>query len=195
MSTDKIVRRLLLGLLGKRRRRIPILYRWNLHSAPCKGTSLEEVVANFVYTLLYEPLTLEMTHEALYPWGHVRGGLSIPFSWLNSAELQSVREMHRDRLGLFRTEKRLPKDASQFLLSNYMHPLSLSEQHRRELVRDFVGLCWIQKDEKIRNALCYAILKALHGNLHAVSMPVDQLIVPLIRFMEGNCKFDNILAI
>lgn len=179
------------NLLGRRSRRIPILYRWNTVSQPCKGDTLESVVETLINTLLYGEICLEMTHAALYPFGMSKGhGLSIPFTWFTRQELETIKWIHCKRTELFKCERRHLNDKNNFVLTQFMGKLTLSIEHRRELVRDFTGMCLVQKSpERFHYAIMLALHKMIHGNC------VDQFIVGILRLLDGNCRFDQVLCI
>lgn len=189
------VNRFLVDLLGRRSRRIPILYRWNTSSAPCKGDTVENVVDVFINILLYSEICLEMTHLAIYPFGISNGhGLSIPFTWLTCRELETVKWIHCKRTQLFRCERRHPNKQENFVLQDVIGKLTLSIQHRRELVRDFVGMCLVQKNPEISAALHYALLLAVHKMIHS-KVQVDAFIIGILRLLNGLCTFDQVLCV
>jgi hypothetical protein len=173
------------------------LYRWNLFNTPCQGETLEQVIQTVMSTFLYDPLVFEMSHEALYPWGTKQPGLAIPFGWLSCAELETVKFIHVNRLSLFKRERRLPADPDKFHLSEYMHPLQLCIQHRRELLRDFVGLCMLphKKSPELQVALHYALLLAAQTLCQEqVRGRVDAFLMPLNRYLTGFCEFEHVLT-
>lgn len=188
--------RFLLRLLERRKRRLPILYAWNMKSAPCNGETLQEVLHAFVSTLLYAPLDWCMTHEALYPWGMHRQGMGIPYEWLDPKERRTVLAIHQNRDALFRKEEHHPIQQTRFTLRHYMHPLVLSGQHRRELLRDFIGLCSVQQNE-VAKALVYRELLAVVQNLIVAPKNgrVDPFLMPIMRHLHGWCGVQHMTVI
>lgn len=202
---DKLVNRLLVALLGKRVRRVAILYRWNMFSNPCeRATSIEDVMQVLLTTFLYEPICFELTHEALYPWGCRFPGLSIPFGWLAAPERQWIKSIHAYRRDLFMSERRLPTDNTKFHLSQCKAPAALCLQHRRELVRDFVGLCTMpvprigldaDKNCKLQASLRFALTVTIHRLIHEpVNNRVDAFLMPLVRYLSNGCAFEHMMV-
>ena len=182
------------GILGKRKRRIPILYRWNARQPPIQKKSLEEIFERFIAVIMYEPLDICMTHAALYPFGHVYSSLAIPYEWMTHYERRQMVQIYHDRASHFKKESKHGALSNQFMLSEVIgQQPTLSIEHRRELFRDFIGMCHVQKDPFKRELVRYALLAAIQQLMHT-GPPPDAFFSLVQRYLNGMCDFGSLIV-
>ena len=121
-------------------------------------------------------------------------GMAIAYEWLTPAERRTVCVIHANRDALFRKDTRTSIHDAHFVLSEYMPPLTLSAQHRRELLRDFIGLCSAQPNAVVR-AYVYRTLLGVAQHMVVSGKCVDPFLMPLIRFLYGYCEVDQMLVV
>lgn len=182
-----LVEAFLASLLGKRKRRFPILWCWHARQ-PVKGETTTDVVYRFVRLLLFSPLQVEMTRQGLTLWPG-EPNLMILYSWLTEEELLTIKWLFRNRHTVFRSIRQ--SDNGDFELSKCKLQVKLSLQHRRELVRDFLFMSQMQKPA-IAAHLRFALRQAIEQLI--LEGKVDDLFGSVMVFLNRGCGLDKVLT-
>jgi len=175
-------------LLGKRKRRFAIMYRWNFRQ-PIRGETMTDIVRTLMETLLHKPFSVSITHEGILLW-KTEPGLLIPYKWLLKEEREWVKQLFLQRKHVFQSIRK--SENGQFEMSNISLQPTLSIFARRELVRDFVLLCHIQKPARM-HALRYAILQAIQ-QLIVRGNRVDPMLASIMRLLNNQCGVDMLMT-
>lgn len=140
----KKVAHLVYILLCKRVRRGQILAHLHVKQ-PCEaphGGGFVSVAKLFINIVLYHKFALVLKHDSI---SFFNGKLPLMLSWLTPEERSIVNQMYDERVALFKNRKEFQSSLNHFEYSHfalngarYDH---FSLIHRRELVRDFLGLC------------------------------------------------------
>lgn len=182
-------------LLTRRKRRTVILYRWHSNATPpCPGNTLTDILQEFFRTILYLPISLSMTRDALYPFGLNREGLQIPYRWLLPHERKLACQIYQQKNQLFRKHRTFQQH-NGFSLSECIYPIEWKLQHRRELLRDFITICHIQRNPTTWEQLHYALLRTAYYLLHNSQHVCDPFVIPMLRVLFGLCTVEQMLVI
>jgi hypothetical protein len=182
------------GLLGKRKRRFSILYKWNVRQ-PVKGDSISNIIKHMFSTLLYQPIDFIMTHEGIKFWPN-HPDLIIPYNWMTSHERQVIKYIFSKRETVFNS-KRFSENNQFELTGCKLKPPKdgwLNSVYRRELIRDFIILCQMQKPNRLKE-LKYGIMKSIQQFIiEPVNGKVDPFLMSLNRWLNNHCGVDMILT-
>jgi len=194
MTSDAhVLKSFVIQLLGTRKRRFTFLYRWNTRQ-PFVAACLEDVIKQWFKLLLTTPIDLYMTHNEIRLWAH-EPGLSIPFAWLLQHERDILKWMFCRRHTLFKSIKR-GKHHTFVMSECKVKPTRkdpwLDVFHRRELVRDFVILCHMQKPN-VTHVLRYTLLKIIQEMMFDTKC-MDPILLSIHRVLHNHCGLDMMLV-
>lgn len=186
--TARHVSQLVFQLLGKRRRRTAIVWRWHAVQ-PVKGANMADVIHTFFKVLLYQPIVFQMSQLGIHLWPD-HHGLVIRYEWLTRGERAMAKAMFNERRALF-GHVQFAENGDFMLAKLRQGPPAvgawLSLEQRRELVRDFVYMCLMQKPrraQELRYSMYHAVQRLAVEPVHG---RVDPWLASLQRVLDHAC--------
>lgn len=163
----------LFQLLGKRKRRLHIIAKWQI-----EATDVKDLIYKFIDCILYKPIEIIMYPEyiRIFPIE----GFEIYYNWMTSKELEFIKELYKNRREYFKTCNVFMNKAFRF--SGCTGKLKI--EHRRELARDFVNIVKNYKYE-----LLYACQQLL------LNPNADRFINELHEAIQGKYEWKNLLCV
>lgn len=152
-----------------------------------KSGSLDTIY-QFFDMMLHHPLQLSMHTE----YFTIFAGISFPilYDWLLPQERKIICEMFINRDNLFKHINFSP-NTETFFFTDCKLTLNMSIQHRRELVRDFVFLCYTKKD--IADILPLIMIKISQKLM--LLKHCDVFVKRLHYAVQGHGKIEEIICI
>lgn len=190
-----LIRRFIYKLLGRRKRRFVIMYKWNIRQ-PVKGDSMLDIISRLFTIILHKPISLEMTQDGIMLWEN-EPGLLIPYQWMTQRERHDIVVLHLHRNKIFDQPDSANDQEFHFKRCKY-RPRKLGEwlslNSRKEMVRDFVNLCYMQKEGRL-SLLRHSLMKWTQNHLvNGKSSTTSLRICESLNCLTNNqCGVDLIL--
>lgn len=168
------------NLLCKRKRRLELILYWHSDSIPFEAeTNLLNIIYRFINIILYDPVQVSMHADYFY----VLRELKIPYALLTAEEREIVKNLFSNRCEYFGSCEFY---VTNYKLTRYRQRLELSMQHRREIVRDFIGLLF---KKHYQCAVLHVIQRLL------IEKSNDLFLIAVHEVLQGRTKLSELLCV
>ena len=180
------------ALFADKKRRRQIMSWWHV-SKPVNGKNIKQVFKNFIKTILYDELIIEMTPNEIKLFKN-KHSLIITYRMMTKIERDIVYDIFKKRHKLF-TDVSVYQTGNGWKLSGYKKKTAgLFDKFRRnELIRDFVYFV-LTKKKMIRDvkSILIDIVQLLIENEKKRG---DKFLANLYNLLQGIGDINNLLAL